>query len=332
MSIVWDPDRLPVGGGKLNLALALADFASDDGTRIFPAVRTLARKTRQSERTVQRQLAEFRASGWLIADAIQVEGGGDGTCVRYHINPLWLKGGDIGDTPGGDKLTPPPPAGGDSSDTPGGDTGDTPGVTELWHPGGDTAVSPNPSSDPSSDPSLESPGGLTLTPGPKTTKKAKPARDACRLPEEFELTPARRKFAEQEGIDPVRTFAMFRDHWRAASGKAATKRDWDATWRNWCRRESQFKRDRPGTAGPRRSQAQIEAEELRVLRERRHGMTHGMSNFRDPHRGESAESYRRAMNEEHDRRLALSEPRSQQNARKVGQLVTQLAASKRAPT
>lgn len=26
----------------------------------------------------------------------------------------------------------------------------------------------------------------------------------------------------------------FRDHWHTKSGKDATKRDWFATWRNWC--------------------------------------------------------------------------------------------------
>jgi hypothetical protein len=43
--------------------------------------------------------------------------------------------------------------------------------------------------------------------------------------------------AEAEGINPDRTFAKFRDFWRAKTGAAATKRDWDATWRNWCRNE-----------------------------------------------------------------------------------------------
>lgn len=27
----------------------------------------------------------------------------------------------------------------------------------------------------------------------------------------------------------------FRDHWIAKTGQHATKADWQATWRNWCR-------------------------------------------------------------------------------------------------
>lgn len=27
----------------------------------------------------------------------------------------------------------------------------------------------------------------------------------------------------------------FRDHWSAKPGKDATKLDWEATWRNWCK-------------------------------------------------------------------------------------------------
>jgi len=43
-------DRYPNGGGEMLLALALADHASDDGTRIFPKIASLAEKTRQSSK------------------------------------------------------------------------------------------------------------------------------------------------------------------------------------------------------------------------------------------------------------------------------------------
>ena len=36
--------------------------------------------------------------------------------------------------------------------------------------------------------------------------------------------------------EKVRTeAAKFRDHWVAKAGRDATKTDWLATWRNWCR-------------------------------------------------------------------------------------------------
>lgn len=75
-------------GHELNLALALADHAWDDGTHIFPSVAELAIKTRQSERTVQRQLAAMRRSGWLIP--VDHATGGRGRKTIYAINPDWI--------------------------------------------------------------------------------------------------------------------------------------------------------------------------------------------------------------------------------------------------
>lgn len=59
---------------------------------------------------------------------------------------------------------------------------------------------------------------------------------ARRLPEEFSLTESRRQIAAKEGADADREFAKFTDHWRSASGANARKHDWDAAWRNWCRK------------------------------------------------------------------------------------------------
>ena len=55
----------------------------------------------------------------------------------------------------------------------------------------------------------------------------------CKLPVDFELSPEREDFALKAGVvDPHREFALFTDHWRA-TGKPM--KDWEATWRNWCR-------------------------------------------------------------------------------------------------
>lgn len=108
MSQVWS--RLDCSGAELLLALALADFADDLGRNLFPSVATLAHKTRQSTRTVQRQLAEFRDVEWLLVEDEDALSGGRGRSVRYRINPTWLNGdslswfsnrkGDTGDTKG----------------------------------------------------------------------------------------------------------------------------------------------------------------------------------------------------------------------------------------
>lgn len=85
--------RYPNGGGEMLLALAIADHASDDGTRVYPSVKALAKKTRQSERTVQYQLRAMQAAGWLIL--VGAGNGGRSMATEYRISPLWVKGADI---------------------------------------------------------------------------------------------------------------------------------------------------------------------------------------------------------------------------------------------
>src|SRR6185369_9226159 len=93
---------------------------------------------------------------------------------------------------------------------------------------------------------------------------------AKRLPDNFELTEPRRQTAITEKVDPEREFARFRDHWSAASGASARKYDWDAAWRNWCRKSADM---RPtvtrGPSGANVSPQQLEQEGLRKLKDRR---------------------------------------------------------------
>lgn len=91
MTLVFD--RYPEGGGEMLLALSLADHSSDDGKHIFPSVSRLAKKTRQSDRTVQRQLRKMEASGWLIK--IKNGGGGRGKTAEYQISREWIKGDNL---------------------------------------------------------------------------------------------------------------------------------------------------------------------------------------------------------------------------------------------
>jgi len=39
----------------------------------------------------------------------------------------------------------------------------------------------------------------------------------------------------------LRVGESFRDYWAAKAGKDAAKLDWDATWRNWVRKEGEFR-------------------------------------------------------------------------------------------
>lgn len=70
-------------------------------------------------------------------------------------------------------------------------------------------------------------------------KEQRPARArGSRLPPDWELPDPWGKWAaEERGWSPaeiVRVAAEFADHWR---GKGEVRADWEATWRNWVRRE-----------------------------------------------------------------------------------------------
>lgn len=86
MSLVWE--HYPTGGGELLTALAYADHAHDDGAGIRPSVAYMARKTRQSERTIQMHLAAMRTTGWLLT--VRHAFGGRGRATEYRVNPAWI--------------------------------------------------------------------------------------------------------------------------------------------------------------------------------------------------------------------------------------------------
>ena len=101
MALVWE--HFPGERAYLTLALALADHADHDGDSIFPGIPGLASKTRQSERSVQRQLRALELSTWL--ECIEMSNGGRNRTSRYRINPAWIaKPSDFAFN--GDKMSP----------------------------------------------------------------------------------------------------------------------------------------------------------------------------------------------------------------------------------
>jgi hypothetical protein len=86
MSLVWE--HYPTGGGELLTALAYADHAHDDGAGVRPSIAHMARKTRQSERTIQTHVATMRRTTWLLT--VCHAGGGRGRATEYRINPMWI--------------------------------------------------------------------------------------------------------------------------------------------------------------------------------------------------------------------------------------------------
>lgn len=70
--------------------------------------------------------------------------------------------------------------------------------------------------------------------------KPKPRNRGTRLPADWRLPKAWGEWAKSSFIgttdDQIRAEAeRFHDFWIAKAGKDATKLDWQATWRNWCR-------------------------------------------------------------------------------------------------
>lgn len=84
------------------------------------------------------------------------------------------------------------------------------------------------------DPTIEPPTELLRSSVPP--KGGGTAR-GTRLPDSFAVTPEMVAWAQANtpGVDGRRETERFRDHWAAATGRNATKRDWIAAWRNWMR-------------------------------------------------------------------------------------------------
>lgn len=126
MGLVWD--HYPEGGGEMLTALKLADNAHDDGTHIFPSVKTVALLTYQSERTVQRHLRAMEHRGWLV---LEEEAFGPGRARTYRI-PIERVPQQVVT-----RVTKCHPS-------PVGVTSETKGVTRVTERG-DTAMAPEPS-------------------------------------------------------------------------------------------------------------------------------------------------------------------------------------------
>jgi len=68
--------------------------------------------------------------------------------------------------------------------------------------------------------------------------------NGSRLPKDFvpKLGIAKDAGLTREEFDVE--IAKFKDHWTAKAGKDARKADWQATWRNWCRRAVEYRKGR----------------------------------------------------------------------------------------
>lgn len=214
MARVWEFSRNR--GNDLLMLLAIADFSDDDGNA-YPSVQTLAEKCRMKSRNANLILASLRQSGEL---EIRQNEGPSGT-NRYRIvlpsQPPQESTG-VQKSTGMQILTQTPVE--TYTQTP----------VETYRPPVETY--PKPLQKSTDEPSVNQ----------KQERGAVRSPKGSRLPLDWSLPAEYRKWATESlgwsgsQIDGVAE--RFADYWRSATGKNATKADWFATWRNWCRREN----------------------------------------------------------------------------------------------
>ncbi|MEL6963422.1 MAG: helix-turn-helix domain-containing protein [Pseudomonadota bacterium] len=221
--------------------LALADHANDEG-ECWPSMARLAEKCDMTPRGVRNVIRRLEDVGYVATETSSGR-----TNNRYTINPvpkqLTLFGGanseprsalkpinpeqnsalDNGNPEQHSGLNPsnPEPRSALNPEQLSGlelanpERHDTNPERRSYHPG--TVVPPN-RNKPSLEPSV---GGR---------------KRATRLSDDWQLPKSWGTWATDQGLPEhrVRTEAMkFANHWQAKSGKDATKRDWEKTWRNW---------------------------------------------------------------------------------------------------
>lgn len=94
MTLVWDIE-FPTQSQKL-IMLKLADYASDTGGSVFPAMETLAEKAGCDERTAQRALKAFRECG--LIHLVRAGGTGPKATNEWKLNVQligWLADGCV---------------------------------------------------------------------------------------------------------------------------------------------------------------------------------------------------------------------------------------------
>lgn len=112
----------------------------------------------------------------------------------------------------------------------------------------------------------------TTTATTTSSKEDSAASRGSRVPEDFNISDAMRKWAAKEVplVDLDKYLEPFKDYWRGVPGAKGVKRDWVGTWRNDMRKKQEFaERDgvrAPGSADPNSWMARTETPDW--MRER----------------------------------------------------------------
>lgn len=114
--------------------------------------------------------------------------------------------------------------------------------------------------------SAESGTRPSLSEDPLKDPPRAPAGRGTRVPEDFAITTPMRAWAKEHtpDVDIAIETIKFVNHWTAATGAKALKRDWNRTWQNWLITEQQWTARRASSHG------------------NGHGRTNGHQTYRDP--------------------------------------------------
>lgn len=228
MSLVWE--RFPSGGPELLAMLALSDWADDTGGNCHPSIATIARKLRVSRSQTQRIIHRLIEDDWLHVTSGHT-GGAPGTTRHYQIDLGKLEEtGRIGATPTGRRYA----------------TGSTNATGRIHAREGSHLCAETGRMDATQsviEPSRTVREDVTRPERPRATKGTRLHHDT--LPDEGTrlchdtLPDDWRAFCRQirPDLNPDSVFDIFRDHWAAQPGQKGVKANWEATWRNWVRRE-----------------------------------------------------------------------------------------------
>jgi hypothetical protein len=198
MSWVWD--HSPAKHGERLVLLAIADNASDDGTRAWPSVAEIQRKTQLKESSVRASIASLSDKGQLIVE----DQAGPRGCNRYTVvmDPS--------------RFQTPPESG--------------PLQKDAADPSRFMAQTP-PESGPVTvlEPSLNHP--LAQKPANKPSRRSPETPP----PDIFPVTPSMRSWAVANGItvDLDRETDIWLDHHRSHENRF---RNWTAAWKKWMRK------------------------------------------------------------------------------------------------
>lgn len=77
-----------------------------------------------------------------------------------------------------------------------------------------------------------------------------PATRGTRLPANWQPNDEGAALATELGVDAIEQIQVFRDYWIAQPGTRGVKLDWEATWRNWIRRDAKAPNNARRTQGP----------------------------------------------------------------------------------